>query len=56
MEFGGFIAFVKPMINGVGFYYIEAQTTFEKRMDMVISYNNKEYVLEFKVWQGEEYH
>ncbi len=50
------IAFVKPIINGYGFYYVENQISYERRMDMVITYNNKEYILEFKIWYGQEYH
>lgn len=50
------IAFVKPIVNGRGFYYIESQTSFERRRDMVITFNKKEYILEFKLWQGKEYH
>jgi hypothetical protein len=29
------IAFVKPIINGTGFYYIESQHSYEKRSDMM---------------------
>ncbi|MCP5496860.1 MAG: AAA family ATPase [Leptospiraceae bacterium] len=50
------IAFVKPIINGSGFYYIEPQSSYERRMDMVITFNKKEYILEFKLWYGTEYH
>ncbi|HAN09544.1 MAG TPA: AAA family ATPase, partial [Clostridiales bacterium] len=50
------IAFVKPIINGTGFYFIEPQISYEKRMDMVITYNKKKYILEFKRWRGEKYH
>lgn len=50
------IAFIKPIINGSGFYYIEAQQSYERRSDMIITYNNKEYILELKLWYGEKYH
>lgn len=50
------IAFVKPIINGTGFYYIEAQQSYERRSDMIITFNQKEYILEFKIWRGEKYH
>ena len=50
------IAFVKPIINGVGFYYVENQISYEKRTDMIVTYNKKEYVLELKIWYGEEAH
>jgi hypothetical protein len=50
------IAFVKPIINGEGFYYIESQHSYERRSDMIIMFNKIEYILEFKLWYGEQYH
>ncbi len=50
------IAFVKPIINGEGFYYIEPQQSYERRSDMIITFNKKEYILEFKLWYGQKYH
>jgi hypothetical protein len=51
-----FLAFISPIINGVGFAFKEVQGGEEKRFDIVITYNNKLYILELKRWQGEEYH
>ncbi len=28
----------------------------ERRMDIVVTYNNLKYVVELKRWEGEEYH
>ncbi len=50
------IAFIKPIINGTGFYYLESQRSYEKRTDMIITFNRKEYILELKLWHGMEYH
>jgi hypothetical protein len=50
------LAFIKPIINGNGFYYIEPQTSYERRMDIVITFNKKEYIIEVKLWYGAEYH
>ncbi|MGM0509445.1 MAG: GxxExxY protein, partial [Fusobacteriota bacterium] len=50
------IAFIKPIINGVGFYYVENQLSYEKRTDMVITHNKKEYIIELKVWYGKKAH
>jgi hypothetical protein len=50
------IAFIKPIINGSGFYYIEPEHSYERRSDMIITYNKKEYILELKLWYGEKYH
>lgn len=51
-----FLAFIKPIINGVGFDFREVQIAEEKRLDVVITYNNFKYVIELKVWYGQEYH
>ncbi|MFW5972329.1 MAG: AAA family ATPase [Bacillota bacterium] len=50
------LAFIKPIINGHGFYFVESQTGFEQRQDLVITYNNYKYIIELKVWRGEKYH
>lgn len=50
------IAFIKPIINGSGFYYLEPQHSYERRSDMIITFNKKEYILELKLWYGEKYH
>ncbi|WP_411682463.1 AAA family ATPase [Clostridium thailandense] len=51
-----FLAFIKPIINGVGFDFKEVQISEEKRLDIVITYNNFKYIIELKVWRGEKYH
>ena len=50
-----FICFLKPIINGTGFYYTEPETDDGSRMDLVITYNHKEYIIELKIWHGTEY-
>ena len=50
-----FLSFLKPIINGKGFYYVEPQTRDNKRMDIVINYGTEEFVLELKLWKGEKY-
>ena len=50
-----FICFLKPIINGTGFYYSEPENDDGSRMDLVITYNHKEYVIELKIWHGTEY-
>ena len=51
-----FLAFIKPIINGVGFAFKEVQISEEKRLDIVITYNKNKYIIELKIWRGEEYH
>lgn len=51
-----FLAFIKPIINGVGFDFKEVQISEEKRLDIVITYLKEKYLVELKIWRGEEYH
>jgi hypothetical protein len=50
-----FLSFLTPLINGEGFYYIESETTDARRMDLVVSYGKQEFIIELKIWRGEEY-
>jgi hypothetical protein len=51
-----FLAFIKPIINGVGFDFKEVQISEEKRLDVVITYNKFKYIVELKIWRGQKYH
>lgn len=51
-----FLAFLKPIINGKGFDFKEVQVSEEKRLDLVITYLNSQYIVELKKWYGESYH
>ncbi|MCP4151283.1 MAG: AAA family ATPase [bacterium] len=51
-----FLSFLKPIINGKGFDFKEVQISEEKRLDVVITYLNKKYIVELKIWRGEAYH
>ena len=50
-----FLCFIKPIINGTGFYYVEPETRNNERMDLVITYGGEEHIIELKIWHGEEY-
>ena len=50
-----FLLYLKPIINGTGTYYIEAQTRNERRMDVVVNYAGEEFIIELKIWHGEKY-
>ncbi|HAN09611.1 MAG TPA: AAA family ATPase, partial [Clostridiales bacterium] len=50
-----FLCFIRPIINGTGFYYVEPQTRQDNRMDVVITYNRKQYIIELKIWHGDKY-
>jgi len=51
-----FLAFIKPIINGVGFDYKEVQISEERRLDIVIKYNKCKYIIETKIWHGDKAH
>lgn len=50
-----FLLYLKPIINGTGNYYIEAQTRDRKRTDIIVDYLGEQYIIELKIWHGEEY-
>lgn len=51
-----FLAFLSPIINGSGFAFKEVQGGEEKRFDIVITYEKQMFIIELKIWYGEEYH
>ena len=50
-----FLTYLSPIINGTGTYSIEEQTRDRRRMDVVIHYLGRRYVIELKIWHGERY-
>ena len=50
-----FLTYIAPIINGTGTYSIEEQTRTRLRMDVVIHYWGKEYIVELKIWRGPRY-
>lgn len=50
-----FLLYLRPIINGTGNYYIEAETRDKKRTDVIVDYLGKQYVIEMKIWHGAEY-
>lgn len=50
-----FLCFLKPIINGTGFYYVEPETRDSTRMDIVVAYGKEEYIIELKIWHGAQY-
>ena len=51
-----FLSYLQPIINGKGYVFKEPVTGNDRRMDLVVTYNEKRYVVELKIWRGEEYH
>lgn len=50
-----FMLYLRPIINGVGHYYVEAQTRDNTRTDLVVDYLGQQYVIEMKIWHGNAY-
>ena len=50
-----FLLYLKPIINGTGNYYIEAQTRDERRTDVIVDYLGEQFIVELKIWHGSEY-
>ena len=50
-----FLSYLNPLINGAGFYHIESQFTNMQRMDLVVDYGTEQFILELKIWRGEQY-
>ena len=50
-----FLLYLKPIINGIGNYYVEARTRSMGRTDVIVDYLGQQYVIELKIWRGNEY-
>ncbi len=50
-----FLLYLRPIINGTGNYYVEAQTRDLGRTDVIVDYRGEQFVIELKVWRGSEY-
>lgn len=50
-----FLLFLKPIINGAGNFYLESMTRDRTRTDVIVDYGGERFVLELKIWHGEEY-
>lgn len=50
-----FLCFLKPIINGLGYYYVESETRNLTRTDLIVTFNNEEFIVELKIWHGEQY-
>jgi hypothetical protein len=51
-----FLMYLKPLINGQGFYHIESQFTDLRRMDLVVDFGPEQFLVELKLWRGEAKH
>ena len=51
-----FLAFMKPILNGHGYDFKEAQISEERRLDVTITFYQHKYVAELKIWRGKVAH
>jgi hypothetical protein len=50
------LSYLKPLINGRGFYHVESETRNLRRMDIVVVYGKEQFIIELKLWNGEGEH
>lgn len=51
-----FLSYLKPLINGKGFYHIESQLIDLRRMDIVVDFGPDQFIIELKLWSGKAKH
>jgi len=51
-----FITYLRPFINGAGFYHLESEIRSGKRTDIIIDYLSEQFVVELKLWYGDMAH
>lgn len=50
-----FLLYLRPIINGTGNYYVEAETRNHERTDVIVDYRGEQFVIELKIWRGNSY-
>ena len=50
-----FLLYLRAIINGTGNYYVEARTHSKRRTDVIVDYRGKQFIVEMKIWHGQEY-
>lgn len=50
-----FLIYLKPIINGGGNFFVEAETRDKTRTDIMIDYGGRQHIVETKLWRGEKY-
>ena len=44
-----FLTYLKPLINGTGFYHFESETRDYGKIDLIIDYLKQQFILEMKL-------
>ena len=50
-----FLMYLKPIINGTGNSYMESATRTMTRTDIIVDYLGEQFIIECKIWHGQEY-
>ena len=51
-----FLSFLNPILNGRGHTFKEVEVSEERRLDVVVTYYQHQYVIELKRWYGPQAH
>lgn len=51
-----FMLFLKPIINGQGNCYVEAETRNREQTDLIVDYHGERFIIEIKLWYGTARH
>lgn len=51
-----FLLYLRPIINGTGNYYVESRSRDMRRTDVIVDYGGEQFIIEMKIWHGDEYH
>lgn len=51
-----FLLYLKPIIIGMGNYYVEARTRSMGRTDVIVDFLGQQYIIEMKIYRGNEYY
>lgn len=46
-----FLQYLKPVISGKGYYYVDPETRDRRNMDIVIKYLGRRYVIKVRIWR-----
>ena len=51
-----FLTYIKPLINGNGFYHFESETRDYGKIDLIVDYLKQQFIIELKLWYGDNKH
>jgi len=51
-----FLTYLKPLINGNGFYHFESETRDYGKIDLVVDFLKQQFIIELKLWYGDSKH